>query len=848
MVVTRNLTDTASANTASNIQLGSCVTAIGVGAFSGYTNITSMEFPESLTVIDSGAFSSSSISSVDLPSGLTRINDKAFSRCNNLRKIEIPDNVVSIGASAFTYCTNLSECTIGSGITSIGNNLFSGSTNFKKMKITASVPPSINSNTFNGSYQIYVPCQSYDDYISAPYWSNYSSRIVCDDIPFKVKYYYSDGSFGGLVKCDSGNSLTSTIVNNSYTDDFTKVELGDCIDSVGYGAFNDKNGITEVVWDTTSANTLTTFNTAFNRCTNAYFPDLAPNMTMIRSSFQGCNFNNLTINSGVTLSGGSYYSDAPFCNSNIGNLHYDCVNGASGAFNGSYINSLTFGDNISVLDKGSFIQCSGFTDVVLPSGVTSVGDYSFRDCKDITAVTIHTGSIGGSAFERCYGLKKLTLDSGVTSGSNSYMFMDCSGLTKINSDVEGVGYLNINYLPWGAFRNCGIEDLTLGENMSYIRQSVFSYSNLRKVHIIGNSGTTIQSTIFGNCPNFTELEIDNCGTISWNGGSIFGNTLKKVTIGGGAIDVLNFSGNSLTDVILKDGVTTIPEKIFSGQTSLSSITMPNSVTTIGASAFTNCRSVTDFHMTSGVTFVGNKAFSGWTSLSSLSADCSNVNGWFSGVTSLSSVTFGSGVRIIGDNAFSNCSSLSNINLHSGITSIGIGAFMGCTNLPNITIPSGVTSIANYTFYGCSGFTSVNIPSGITSIGSSAFQNCGNLTRLTLNRGLTTIGSSAFRYCSIDQVDIPNTVTTIGDYSFDNCKLMTSVIIPSNVISIGGSAFSNCGQLNTVIVTRSTPPTLGSGAFSNTSCTIYVPQESYDLYVNAENWSAYASRIQPISNS
>jgi hypothetical protein len=100
MVITRQLTDSASASTASDIQLGSCVTEIGQGAFSGYTNITDVEFPDSLTTIGAGAFSGSSITSVEFQSSVTTIGNSAFTRCN-LEELTIPSGVTSIGYRAF---------------------------------------------------------------------------------------------------------------------------------------------------------------------------------------------------------------------------------------------------------------------------------------------------------------------------------------------------------------------------------------------------------------------------------------------------------------------------------------------------------------------------------------------------------------------------------------------------------------------------------------------------------------------------------------------------------------------------------------------------------------------------
>ena len=201
---------------------------------------------------------------------------------------------------------------------------------------------------------------------------------------------------------------------------------------------------------------------------------------------------------------------------------------------------------------------------------------------------------------------------------------------------------------------------------------------------------------------------------------------------------------------------------------------------------------------------------------------------FRSCTLLNSVTISSGVTSIGMSAFAACSSLTSINIPNGVTSIGGGAFSGCSNLTTASIPSGVTSIELQTFRNCSSLTSISIPSGVTSIGNYAFENCSSLTNAI----------------------IPNSVTSIGQYAFNNCSSLTSVNIPSGVYSIGQYAFYACTRLASVTVNATTPPRIGSSAFTKTSASlvIYVPASSLESYKTASNWKNYASKIQAIPNS
>ena len=145
---------------------------------------------------------------------------------------------------------------------------------------------------------------------------------------------------------------------------------------------------------------------------------------------------------------------------------------------------------------------------------------------------------------------------------------------------------------------------------------------------------------------------------------------------------------------------------FSGCTGLTSVTIPDSVTTIGYQAFAGCTSLTSVTIPDSVTSIDMWAFN-------------NCDG-------LTSITIPDSVTSIGNSAFYGCNNLSSVTIGSGVTSIIVAAFAYCTNLTSITIPDGVTSIGDQVFYGCSGLTSVTIGSGVASIGYQAFYNCTSL--------------------------------------------------------------------------------------------------------------------------
>ena len=208
-----------------------------------------------------------------------------------------------------------------------------------------------------------------------------------------------------------------------------------------------------------------------------------------------------------------------------------------------------------------------------------------------------------------------------------------------------------------------------------------------------------------------------------------------IKTGGQAAEVRAKNPKYSGDVIIPptveyEGVTCnvilIADNAFYGCPSLTSVTIPNSVTSIGSRAFYDCTSLTSVTIPNSVTSIGYHAFTG----------CS----------SLTSITIPNSVTIIDDYAFYMCSSLTSITIPNSVTSIGDYTFSGCSSLTSITIPNSVTIIDNYAFYGCSSLTSITIPNSVTWIGSSTFYNCSNITSVTIGSGIQMICDYAFAYC------------------------------------------------------------------------------------------------------
>jgi len=309
----------------------------------------------------------------------------------------------------------------------------------------------------------------------------------------------------------------------------------------------------------------------------------------------------------------------------------------------------------------------------------------------------------------------------------------------------------------------------------------------------------------------------------------------------------------------------IGDYAFSGCSSLTSLTLPSSVTSIGGHAFEKCSGLTSLTLPSSVTSIGEFAFR-----------------YCSGLTSL---TIPSGVTTIDYYAFADCSGLTSLTLPSSVTSIGGYAFAWCSGLTSLTLHSSVTSIGDYAFAWCSGLTSLTLPSSVTSIGGHAFESCSGLTSLTLPSSVTEIDRSAFEWCNnlkecnclldsdletclayshddwtkipVDEIkyyhngqeltklEIPSGVDKIGSYSFYKGVNLTSLTLPSSVTSIGSSAFEGCSGLTSVYVSWKSPLSIFASTFKDANtekCILYVPKGTYDDYW-LSNWGIFANIVE-----
>ena len=814
-----------------SITIPSSVTSIGDYAFNGCYNLASITIPSSVTSIGSWAFCDcTSLNSVTIPenSQLTSIGERAFSGCSNLTSITIPSSVTSIGDYAFNGCYNLASITIPSSVTSIGKYAFSSCSNLTSITIPSSMT-SIGNYAFDGCYNLrtVINCSTLniqEGSYEHGHVGYYADRVVSADRIINDYAFKTIEDVHCLVAY-MGNDTELTLPNDYQGENY----------QIGSSAFEDCSRLTSI---TIPSSVTSIGDYAFSGCFNL-------TAVYISSLEAWCNID----------FGGS--SANPLCYAKKLYL------------NEALVTELVIPNTITAIKNNAFYNCTSLTSVTVPSSVTSIGSSAFYNCtgeltvncniplassssngafyrSKFSAVTIGDGvtRIGSFAFYGCSSLTAITIPKSVTSIGRDAFY----GTAWYNNQPDGVMYIGeVLYKYKGTMpANTSIEVI---EGVRSVTESAFyNCSGLTSI-TIPEGVTSIGSSAFRDCSNlktvinYSDLNIQKGS----NDHGYLGYYADKVANVDEFIDDYAFKTvdgvHYLTGYMGDDTELTLPsdyqgenyqirERAFYNCSSLTSITIPEGVTSIENYAFDDCSSLKSIIIEDGSTIL------------SLGYNDYNYDQWWAvagqGLFSdcpLEEVYLGRDLSYISElsygwSPFYNQTQLKDLTIGDNVTSIESYAFSYCSSLTSITIPEGVTSIGEYAFCQCSSLTSITIPESVTSIGDEAFYGCENL-KMVINysdyftiekasRNNGYVGYYADRVINVDDVvdgyvfngnelvayfgndtelilpnDYHGEAYRIGEYVFHGRSNLTSITIPASVTSIGNNAFYGCSSLTTI---------------------------------------------------
>jgi hypothetical protein len=751
------------------------------------TSISSCEINEKCKYICGSAFNyCRQLTSITLPNTLISIGNEAFYYCNTLISIAIPESVKYIGHYAFYDCEKITSIVVPNSVSSIGDCAFSGCKGLSSISIPESVT-SIGQYAFNG-------CSSLTSFVISSDMdiSRVGLYFIKDDIRYKV---LNKNAVEVVANSYSGDVVIPDTVRN-YGCSFSVISIQGRDDNNYNGAFSNCSTLTSV----TIPNSITTIgNYTFANCNNLVSISIPNSVTTIgQGAFDNCS--NLDYNvfdyayyigneenpylvlmrsKRTTITNCNIHDDCKFI---YDKAFYQCnaissifipnsvVSIGNNAFEECSITTISLPNSVVNIGNNAFEE-SSLTTISIPNSVINIGKYAFRDCKDLTSVTIGDSviSIGENAFSNCSKLASINIPNGVTR-INDYTFSNCCSLSAITIPQTVI------YIGYEAFYGCkGLTSITIPESVTEIGSSAFGYcSSLKSIALpfVGNKRYKID--------DIYQYPLGYIfGTYGYNTG--YSATYQKYYNG---IDFDNYDDyykgenfyipSSLKEVTIT-GSNYIPYGAFYNCRNLTSITIPESVTSIGGNAFYGCNNLTSFTIPKSVTSIGGGAF----------YDCRNLKS----VTTKSDADFSNAaLRFTRNDITYQVLNKDSVAVSSSYSSSYSG---------KIVIPE--TVIAGNTF-------------NVTGIANSAFYNCS----------------------SLNAVSIPNSIATIGHQAFYKCTGLRTIVIPESVTSIGTDAFSGFSNIDYVVCKPSVPPTLVSDAF-NSIDTIHVPIDYIDDYKTARIW-------------
>ena len=732
--------------------------------------------------------------------------------------------VTAIGDNAFRNCPNLTAVSIPVTVETIGAYAFYGCSGLTELAI-----PNLVEDI--GAYAFYN-CSNLTAMALPPFLTTIKaytfygcSKLTSVTIPSNLTAIESNAFYGctKLPRMTLPQKLTAIGEQSFYgCTSLATVSMSNALTSIGSEAFRGCTSLTAI----TLPDVLTTIgSSAFYGTTSLQSVTIPASLTSLGSdAFSGSGVQALTYASGCTTAFRTY---------------------ATG------LTSVTMASTITTIPDYAFYNCSQLSTATIPSKVKTIGANAFYGCSKLTKATIPaaTTSIGENAFAgsglttltyanntknalRTYAtqLTKVTLPTSLKSIADN-CFYNCTKLATI-ALPEGLETIGAN-----AFQSCSaLTALTVPSSLTAIGADAFAGTNIQTL-VYAQGCTTALRTY---ATTLSSVSIPN--TLAHFAPNVFAGCNSLVNIHIADLEMWNYifsqensnplpvahriylNGNQLTALNADFGCE-VSRYAFAQCLGLKQVNITNSITAIEDYAFMQCPDLEAVAMGSGTERIGMNAFQG--------------------CTSLSAVRLGKGLKTIGKNAFDGCSELNSLLMGDNVQKIDEGAFRGCYKLVKAQLPATLTTLGASAFRDCYELQEVIIPAGVATIPDYAFYECRKMETLEIGEAVTSIGNYAFYGCkSLHILNVPNATKTVGDYAFNNCETIRYTYLGTGITSIGSYAFANNYKVVGFYCRAISVPSCNSNAFSGSDpeyAILYAPDESLSAYSNQEPWESFGTK-------
>ena len=761
-----------------------------------------------------------SIKEVVMPATIAEIQDNAFEGCASISAVSMPVSVTTIGNSVFAGCTTLSEAKLPRRLKKLGGTVFSGCDKLEELHI----PNSLNESATVASGALAGA-------------SNLTRFTFAEDTKKLAKNLFSQcTSLKNIVLPDSLTDILDSVFEGCTNLEYVK--MPEDMTYIGKNAFKGCSGLKNV--RSNPENTSDTENivevprymvtlddSAFHSCTSIERVTIPRTIKDVgASAFSGC----IKMEKMSFVAGDE--NKISEINGKIGNNAFNgCIKldgvvipqtvvsiGASAFANCSALASAEFVSDevnrmIGTIGDSAFAN-SGLEEIKFESKYYNIiGNSAFANCKKLVSANFIAGTeitaIRNNAFAGCEKLERVDLPDSLQS-LGIRVFYNCINLGKKDRDGEAITLVvpdKVNNIGYHCFENCAaITDIHLSKGLKEIGDGAFK-----------------------NCGELEQImlpkSIDNV-YCEYN--------VKRSLDGIGAREGLFVGCDKLRNINFESGITSIASYLLYNTDSIYKINVPMTVAGIGVSAFEKCDSLRDliYEGDPELSRIGDKAFLGCKSLENYRNEDGSIHKVisdsvteigaeaFSECDSLKEIQIPKKVGTLGSSAFKNCDILENAYIPDSVKSDGIGAscFEGCEKLVTVRLPRGIEVIPGTAFKGCIALSlsDNDLPKTLKSIKANAFENCDAITTLDFSKhpALSVIEKEAFKDCDgLTTLIFSPATSSIGEGAFDDCNKLNKVELGTGLSTIPGEAFANLGNLPKIVIPRNVR-TIKTKAFWN----------------------------------